>query len=115
MEEEVKDTVLDNESIGNRIRQGREALELTRDQLAELLGISSYYLGQLERGERQMSLPVLVKISERLHVSLDYLVLGRDSYKSHNTTEIESLLKKCSKKELELVIKLIKTVLPYTN
>jgi transcriptional regulator with XRE-family HTH domain len=115
VEEEIKDTILDNESIGNRIRQGREALELTRDQLAELLGISSYYLGQLERGERQMSLPVLVKISEKLHVSLDYLVLGKDSHESHDTTEIEALLKKCSKKELELVIKLIKTVLPYTN
>ena len=115
MEEEIKNTVLDNESIGNRIRQGREALELTRDQLAELLGISSYYLGQLERGERQMSLPVLVKIAEKLHVSLDYLVLGKDSNQSNNTNEIEALLKKCSKKELELVKKLIKTVLPYTN
>ena len=57
MEDEIKDIILDNEAIGNRIRQGREALGLTRDQLAELLGISSYYLGQLERGERQMSLP----------------------------------------------------------
>ncbi len=115
VEDETKDTVLDNESIGNRIRQGREAMELTRDQLAELLGISSYYLGQLERGERQMSLPVLVKISEKLHVSLDYLVLGKDSYEQQNTTEIEALLKKCSQKELELVKKLVKTVLPYTN
>lgn len=115
MEGEIKDVILDNEAIGNRIRQEREALELTRDQLAELLGISSYYLGQLERGERQMSLPVLVKISEKLHVSLDYLVLGKDSYEHQNTTEIDALLKKCSKKELELVKKLIKTVLPYTN
>lgn len=115
MEDEIKDIILDNEAIGNRIRQGREALGLTRDQLAELLGISSYYLGQLERGERQMSLPVLVKISEKLHVSLDYLILGKDSNQSNNATEIEALLKKCSKKELELVKKLIKTVLPYTN
>jgi len=115
VEDEIKDIILDNEAIGNRIRQGREALELTRDQLAELLGISSYSLGQLERGERQMSLPVLVKISEKLHVSLDYLVFGKDSDEGHNTTEIEALLKKCSKKELELVKKLIKTVLPYTN
>jgi len=115
VEDEIKDIILDNEAIGNRIRQGREALELTRDQLAELLGISSYYLGQLERGERQMSLPVLVKISEKLHVSLDYLVLGKDSGACQNTTEIEALLKKCSKNELELVKRLIKTVLPYTN
>lgn len=114
MEDEVK-YIIDNEAIGNKIRQGRETLGLTRDQLAEFLGISSYYLGQLERGERQMSLPVLVKIAEKLHLSLDYLIFERDPDQSNNATDIEALLKKCSKKELELVRKLIKTILPYTN
>jgi len=115
MGDEIKNIILDNEAIGNRIRQGREVLNLTRDQLAELLGISSYYLGQLERGERQMSLPLLMRICEKLHASLDYLVLGNDSGVSENINEIEALLKKCSKKEMELVKKLIITVLPYTK
>ncbi len=115
MEHEAKDFSLDNLAIGNRLRLGREALGLTRDQLSELLDISGYYLGQLERGERQMSLPLLVKVCEKLHLSLDYLVLGSNSQEYKNMDEIEALLKKCSKTEIELIKKLIRTVLPYIN
>ena len=115
MEHEAKDFSLDNLAIGNRLRLGREALGLTRDQLSELLDISGYYLGQLERGERQMSLPLLVKVCEKLHLSLDYLVLGSNAQAYENMDEIEALLKKCSKTEIELIKKLIRTVLPYIN
>src|SRR5690625_866592 len=69
-------TIIDNKAIGQRIREEREKLALTRAELAELVELSDYYVGQLERGDRQMSLPALVKISSCLHVSMDYLVLG---------------------------------------
>ncbi|RKL62247.1 XRE family transcriptional regulator [Thermoanaerobacteraceae bacterium SP2] len=48
-----------------RIRKEREKLGLTREKFAEIIGLSDYYVGQLERGERQMSLNVLVKIAGR--------------------------------------------------
>lgn len=75
-----------------------------------------------------MSLPVSVKVASCLHVSLDYLILGKTSnkgyyiydarnvYKAHdsnNDSEIINLLNKCSPIELELIKKLIKTILPY--
>lgn len=119
---------IDNKIIGQRIRMEREKLELTREELAEIVGISDYYIGQLERGERQMSLPVMIKIANCLHVSLDYLIFGKtpcDSYYAHDAqgvydacsgdkdTEINSLLNKCSPKELELIKKIIKVILPY--
>jgi len=118
---------IDNKAIGQRIRNEREKLGLSREEFAEMVGLSDYYIGQLERGERQMSLPVLVKVSNCLHVSLDYLVFGITSgnagsvnepsnYEAYNINangEISSLLNKCSPKELELFKKLIKTILPY--
>lgn len=119
---------IDNKAIGQRIRKERGKLGLSREEFAEIIGLSDYYVGQLERGERQMSLPVLVKIANCLHVSLDYLIFGKtanDAYYVHDARniyeacdsdkdrEINSLLNKCSAKELELVKKLIKTVLPY--
>jgi len=119
---------IDNKAIGQRIREEREKLELSREEFAEIIGLSDYYIGQLERGERQMSLPVLVKISSCLHISLDYLIFGktghnvyyihdaRNVYKARacdKNKEINDLLSKCSSGELELIKKLIKTILPY--
>ncbi|AYO29360.1 MAG: hypothetical protein PWR06_2742 [Thermoanaerobacteraceae bacterium] len=69
----------DNRAIGQRIRTEREKFGLSRQEFAEILRLSDYYVGQLERGERQMSLPVLVEISNCLHVSLDYLLFGEIS------------------------------------
>lgn len=108
---------INHQAIGQRIREGRESLDLSREKFAEIIGLSDYYIGQLERGERQMSLPVLVKIANCLHISLDYLIFGKIShpdnaiyetygiYQTYNhdpDKEIEYLLNKCSLKELEL-------------
>ena len=74
-----------------------------------------------------MSLPVLIRIVSCLHVSLDYLIFGKyhcadpavkenqDDYIHAGMEELNELLKKCSPTELELIKKLIKTILPYIN
>lgn len=122
-----KVTEIDNKAIGQRIREERQKLQLSRERFAEIIGLSDYYIGQLERGERQMSLPVLVKISKFLRVSLDYLIFGEavqsfyifEASEIYDTSgfkagkEINSLLKKCSPKELELIKKLIQIILQY--
>lgn len=125
-----KNIDIDNGAIGQRIREGREKFGLSRQEFAEIIGLSDYYVGQLERGERQMSLPVLVKVANCLHVSLDYLVWGKNTYdayyicdggstygtfNSSNDTELHELINRCSPKELKLVKKLIKTILPYVD
>lgn len=126
----MKPTALDHKSIGQKIRQEREKLGLSREELAEITGLSDYYVGQLERGERQMSLPVFVRIANCLHVSLDYLIFGRmdeqhagihDAPAAYNAgnimqdREINTLLSKCSPRELALVKKLIRLILPYVG
>ncbi|MBS3978131.1 MAG: helix-turn-helix transcriptional regulator [Syntrophomonadaceae bacterium] len=119
---------INNKFIGYRIRQEREKLDLSREAFAEIIGLSDYYVGQLERAERQMSLSALIRICSCLHVSADYLLYGnaRDhadtvqetaspsySVKSAKTAEIISLLEKCTAKELELITKIIRTIIPY--
>ena len=119
---------LDLKAIGQRIRTEREKLSLSREEFAEIIGLSDYYVGQLERGERTMSLPVLVKINTHLRESLDYLVFGTgknigrlkesSSYYGKATEkgeEINYLLAKCSNKELEIITKLVKNLIPYLN
>jgi transcriptional regulator with XRE-family HTH domain len=122
---------IDNKAIGLRIRKEREKFKLTREEFAGIIGISEYYIGQLERGERQMSLPVMVRISNKLLVSLDYLVFGKTARdnrdnKEHEKTcicdeardiykEINFILERCSATELKFILKIIVTILPYIS
>lgn len=49
---------------------------ISRERLAEILELSPNFIGQVERGEKKMSLETLIKISDILDVSLDYFVKG---------------------------------------
>ena len=52
----------------NRIREWRERRELSQDELAEKSGLSTGYLSRMERGERNVSLKNLAKLSQALGV-----------------------------------------------
>ena len=64
---------MDYESLGMRIRRARKAAGMTQADLAEKLGISTSFLGHIERGTRKASLDTLVKMANELGVSLDSL------------------------------------------
>ena len=68
---------VDYVKVGNRIRIKRENFNMSRQSLAELLYLSPYFIGQIERGERKMSIDTLINLSECLHISLDYLIFGK--------------------------------------
>jgi len=55
-----------NNNLGKIIKQQRVAAELTLKELSAISGISSSYLGRVERGERFPSAHVLRKIAKPL-------------------------------------------------
>lgn len=65
---------MDCKKLGERIRAERLRLNLTRAQLAENAGISDTYMGAIERGERSLTLDTLVRLVNRLGVTVDYLL-----------------------------------------
>lgn len=98
--------------IGERLRSKRIALKLTREQFAELADISPSFYGQLEVGGSQMSIDTLLKISQTLHVDIEYILLGKES--EDNSEELEpvlELLSHCSKRELKLAYEVLKLFL----
>jgi len=48
--------------VGDRIREEREKFEMSREKFAELLNLSPFFVGQIERGERKMSISTLINI-----------------------------------------------------
>ena len=123
---------LDFKEIGIRVRSEREKYGLTREGIAEIIGLSPFYIGQIERGDRRMSLETLYKVSDSLNISIDFLLKGEYSYieniivnqvlmdnlKNQTNVDIQeiiSLLEGSSKENIRLIIKIAKLILPHLN
>jgi transcriptional regulator with XRE-family HTH domain len=63
-----------NNQTFEKIRQIREIKSLTRDEIAEELGISVSGYGKIERGEVELSLTKLLKISNIFEMSIDDII-----------------------------------------
>ena len=70
--------IMDYGAMGKRIRTRRKQRGMTQAALAESIGISTSFIGHIERGTRITSLETLVRLAQVLEVSLDALVLGTD-------------------------------------
>jgi len=65
---------IDFDAIGQKLRAERERVGKTQEQVAEVIGITSAFVGHIERAERSMSLDTLIKFCNYYHVTIDYLL-----------------------------------------
>ena len=65
---------MDRIALGKRLREERLRLNLTQEKLAEDVELSTAYIGQVERGERSLTLEKLILIAKRLGVTVDFLL-----------------------------------------
>ena len=63
------------ENVGNKIRERRNFLKVTQENLANDINVSASFTSDIENGRRKMSLETMIKISIALKTSLDYFVL----------------------------------------
>ncbi len=63
-------------TVGDRIREIREELRITQDQLAERSGLSKGFLSDVENNKRNIGSQNLLKIANVLGASVDYLLRG---------------------------------------
>lgn len=72
---------------GDRIRQERERLGLTQNQLAVRLKMSGRQIQRLESGESDLTGDTLIRLARTLGVSMDYLA-GLSSERTGRMPEI---------------------------
>lgn len=105
---------MDYTFLGRRIREERLRLNLTQEHLAEDINISTAYLGQIERGERNITLDKLIPLAERLGVSVDFLL---SDYIHPNDDASLALIRQFldgrTDTEKELVVNMIKLLFSY--
>lgn len=63
--------------IGDLIRMKREEHGLTQEQLAELIGKSAGYIGQLERGLSMASIPTLKRLVNVLSLDANQIFMTK--------------------------------------
>ncbi len=63
-----------NKDVGFNIRKIREEKGLSQEKLAALAGLHRAYVGQIERGEKNIGLKNLEKIAKALNVRIQLLL-----------------------------------------
>lgn len=99
---------IDYKTVGARIRKIRTDHNLTQEALAELVGISTSHVSNIETGTKQISLSTLIKLANSLKVSVDELLFDNVIHSnSKYEKEIMRYLEDCSDYEVRHIIDLI--------
>ena len=105
---------MDYKGLGNRIREERLRLHLTQAQLAEDVDISDTYMGAIERGERSLTLDTLVRLVNRLGVTVDYLLADSVSDSDANIMEqFKQIIDQQPLDRKQMAINVLRTIFSY--
>jgi transcriptional regulator with XRE-family HTH domain len=63
------------ESVGRRIRELR-GFHMTQEEFARRIGVSQGHLSYMERGEKEIGVEILLKISQEFGKSIEWLLTG---------------------------------------
>jgi len=61
-------------AFGQRVRELRKAKGISQEKLAELAGIDRSYMGNIERGEKNVTLKKVYEICDALDIEVQELV-----------------------------------------
>jgi len=73
--------------FGERVRENRRRLGISQETLAELSGVHWTFVGQVERGMRNLSLHNIVKMAAGLDIDPSVLVQGLGGGEVPNTVK----------------------------
>ena len=114
-----------NIAVGLRMRQIRRAYRMTQEKLADTLGVSVNYLGEVERGRKPLSRSLADQFCQYFHVSYDYLYHGSNIPASNRIREkamynstnhlILDEVRDCSPEEIYVITHLIRSYLDITR
>ena len=107
---------MEQQALGKRIREERLKLNLTQERLAEDVALSTAYIGQIERGERSLTLEHLVAVANRLGVTIDYLLSDSIVPKEDDSYRVWcQLMNGRTEEQKALAVKMLKLIFGYLD
>ncbi len=105
---------MDYKRLGQRIREERQRLNLTQAQLAEEINISDTYMGAIERGERSLTLDTLVRLVNRLGVTVDYMLSDSVSDNDSNImNQFKQIIDHQPLERKQMAVNVLRTIFSY--
>lgn len=92
--------------IGERLRMRRKQMGLTQDQAAEMLKISTNFYGEVERGNRRLSIEKIMLVYEKMGLEPTYLLTG-ERMTDHT---IKNILKDCPEDKVIVVEQILRSL-----
>lgn len=83
---------LDVGTLGEYIREQRNAAQMSLRQLAKSAGVSNPYLSQVERGLRKPSAEILTQIAAALRISAETLYVRAGLLESHDDSLVRTAI-----------------------
>lgn len=78
---------MDLKALGLNIRKYRKACKLSQEKLAEIVEVSTNYIGQIERGEKMPALDTFLRILNALNASADLVFSSQLTYMTEKETD----------------------------
>ena len=99
--------------FGKRVRELRKSQGLSQQKLALKTGLHYTYIGAVERGERNLSLQSMEKITKGLRVNIVELLSSSESLPPEGQLieRIANLLRHKDLEVLQLVLKVVKAII----
>ena len=82
----------DTKASGKRIKQLRQEMNLSQEQLAEKLNVSQNMIAKIECGLRRPSVNFLIELAEFFETSIHYIVLGTSEEAVYKKRQIEEVI-----------------------
>lgn len=102
---------LDYAAIGRRIKAARVKQDMTQEELAELVQVSTAHISKIETAYTKPSFQVVVDIANALQTSVDELLVDNVTYPSvHLHKDFEPLLEEMTVDELRIMRDTMKTL-----
>lgn len=102
---------MDLKAVGQRIREAREAKNLTQEDLAAIVDLSPTHVSVIERGLKATKLDTFVAIANALDVSADALLIDVVTQSTTGVaSELSNLISKLPKKDQRKILNAVRAL-----
>ena len=102
--------MLDYVEVGKRIRRARTEKRITQEKFAELIGVSTGYISQIESGLKCFNLKRFKQAGVIFDKPVSYFIEGSACEDEDSLREIVGILTNANKEQINIVKKIVQAI-----
>lgn len=98
------------QNIGIQLRNTRQRQGMSQAELAEKAELSTVYISQIESGQKNISVDVLVRLCNALNIPCDDLLRAKLARSEDMAYDISIIVADCTVEEIHAVLQLLRDI-----